>query len=77
MSRDVALRVHEVRSPLLHGYAREHGLSRLVLVESFDCRHTALARMKRVRAWPVAERRRLVTASNPTWDDLAQGLAAA
>ena len=72
MARDVAARVHESRTPVVDSYTRTHGLTRLVLTETFGCRHTAFARMKRIRAWPVTERRRLIEAQNPDWRDLCE-----
>ena len=73
MTQDVAVTVLRVRDPLTSGYAQEHGLTRLVLAEPYGCRHTAYARMMRIRGWPVAERKRLIEASNPAWADLAGG----
>lgn len=72
MTRDVAPRVHHAATPLLSGYTQEHGIERLVHVERYLCRHTAYARMMRIRNWPVAARRKLVEADNPEWENLAE-----
>ena len=71
-AEDVAGAVHRCRTPVMAGYAQAHGLDRLVHVESFACRHTARARMMRIRGWPVAERRALIERQNPDWRDLAE-----
>ena len=71
MTRDVAFLLHRAASPVSGSYAHEKGLTRLVLVETYACRHTARARVQRIRAWPVSERRRLIEASNPDWADLS------
>ena len=71
MTHDIGFALHRAHSPLAGGYAHAHGIGRLVLTEAYHCRHTAFARMMRIRAWPVAERRRLIEASNPDWSDLA------
>jgi predicted GIY-YIG superfamily endonuclease len=72
MTRDLGAKVYGGRDPF-GGYQAEHAIDRLVLVETYACRHTAFARMQRIRAWPVAERKRLVEASNPGWADLSPG----
>lgn len=43
----------------------------LVLTEAFADRHTAVARMMRLRRWHTAALRTLIDEKNPTWDDLA------
>lgn len=71
MTQDVGLAVMRARDRHAGGYAYEHGLGRLVLAEGFGCRHTAYARMMRIRGWPVATRRALIAEANPDWRDLA------
>ena len=71
MTQDVAVAVLRARDPVMGGYAFAHGLGRLVLTESYGCRHTAYARMMRIRRWPVAAHRALVSEANPDWRDLA------
>ena len=71
MTQDVGYAVHRATSPVGGGYAYEHGIGRLVLVEAYGCRHTAYARMMRIRGWPVAARAALVSEANPDWDDLS------
>lgn len=71
MTQDVGLAVMRARDRHAGGYTFEYGLGRLVLTEAFGCRHTAHARMMRIRSWPVATRRGLVTEANPDWRDLA------
>lgn len=78
MTQDIGAVLHRSTSALAGGgYAQENGIGRLVLAERYACRHTAFARMMRIRGWPVAERRRLIEASNPAWAALAAEEAAA
>jgi predicted GIY-YIG superfamily endonuclease len=42
----------------------------LVFTESFACRHTALAKMKRMRLWTAAELKKQIAAANPGMADL-------
>ena len=70
MARDVTAKVHACRTPVISGYTQANKLSKLVLTESYGCRHTAYARMMRIRGWPVAERRTLISQANPGWRDL-------
>ena len=72
MARDVAAKVHACRTPVVAGYTQARGIGRLVLVERYGCRHTAYARMMRIRGWPVAERRRLIDEQNPDWRNLCE-----
>ena len=71
MTQDVGHAVLRARSRMAGGYAYEHGLHMLVLAEAFGCRHTAYARMMRIRGWPVATRKALIAEVNPEWRDLA------
>jgi len=43
----------------------------LVLTEPYADRHTAVARMQRLRLWSGDALRELIEASNPEWQDLA------
>lgn len=66
---DVASRAARHRDPSLKP---QRPTPRLVLVEAFADRHTALLRMQRLRRWSVEELRRLIDEGNPDWRDLLE-----
>lgn len=69
MAKDVDARVFRHRqliSPVIR-----HRTPILVLTERFADRYTALARMKRLRAWALPQLIALIEAENPAWKDLS------
>lgn len=70
MAKDVDARVFRHRELLDPALKRR--TPHLVHVEPFADRHTAIARMKRLRRWALPELRRLIEETNPGWQDLSR-----
>ncbi len=70
MARDVIARTYRHRQAIRTKDEPKRRTPLLVYVEPFACRHTALAKMRRMRLWPVAELRRVIGERNPGWEDL-------
>jgi len=70
VTSDFVRRVFEHRSGFVEGFTRRYGLKRLVYFESFDDIRNAIQREHNVKHWPRAWAVRLITATNPDWDDL-------
>ena len=51
-------------------FTRRYKLKRLVYIEQHDRIEQAIQREALIKSWPRAWKVRLITAANPTWDDL-------
>jgi putative endonuclease len=71
---DIARRAWQHRFGLVTGFTREHGLTRLILIEYFDDMRVARQRERNIKHWPRAWKVRLIHAQNPDWDDLYDSL---
>ena len=55
---------------LVDGFAKDHGLKRLVYYEWHDTIQSAIQREKNIKHWPRLWKLKLVESSNPQWRDL-------
>ena len=67
-------RVHQHRIGAVAGFTKRYGLKHLVYFETYDDIRTAIQREKNIKHWSRAWKVRLVTASNPEWQDLYDSL---
>ncbi len=67
-------RAGEHKSGELDGFTKRYKVNRLVYYEEFNYIHDAIAREKQLKKWNRAWKERLINESNPTWQDLAEGL---
>src|SRR3546814_17518864 len=66
----IAARVNQHRSVAGSDFCKRHGLTRLVLVETYDTIEEAIAREKAIKAWKRRWKLNLIGRSNPDWIDL-------
>jgi putative endonuclease len=66
----------EHRTGAIPGFTKTYGLTRLVYIETHDSIGAAIRREKTLKTWPRAWKVRLITGSNPNWDDLYDSLLA-
>jgi putative endonuclease len=71
VTSDLMRRVSEHRLGVIPGFAREHGVKRLVWHEAFGDIEAAIRREKQIKAWKRAWKIELIEAMNPHWLDLA------
>ncbi|MFZ5707058.1 MAG: GIY-YIG nuclease family protein [Pseudomonadota bacterium] len=74
VTSDLIARVHQHRESLIKGFSSRYGVSRLVHYECFDDMISAITREKQLKKWRRDWKLNLIEASNPGWDDLAEGL---
>jgi putative endonuclease len=74
VTSDLARRAWEHRVGVVDGFTKTYGLKRLVLAEHYDDIRTAIQREKNMKHWPRLWKIRVITASNPHWDDLYEKL---
>lgn len=74
VTSDLIARVHQHRESLIKGFSSRYGISRLVYYGCFDDMISAITREKQLKKWRRDWKLNLIEASNPGWDDLAEGL---
>ena len=72
VTNDMARRLWMHRDGQVHTTAK-YRIVRLVYVETTDDVRAAIAREKQLKGWVRRKRLTLISAANPTWDDLAPG----
>lgn len=75
VTNDISRRAFEHREGLIDGFTKRYGLTRLVLIESYDDIRVAIQREHNIKHWPRAWKVRLILEQNPEWCDLYDGLA--
>ena len=55
------------------GFSKRYRLKYLVYYEEFDNPNDAIHRGKQLKKWNRAWKERLITESNPNWEDFGQG----
>jgi putative endonuclease len=70
VTAQLAMRIHQHRTGTGGVFTRRYKLKRLVYVEHHDRIEYAIQREATIKSWPRAWKVRLITASNPSWDDL-------
>jgi putative endonuclease len=74
VTSDLLGRVHKHRERLIKGFTSRYGITRLVHFELFGDMMSAITREKQLKKWRRDWKANLIEASNPGWDDLADGL---
>ena len=74
VTSELATRVHQHRNGTGGAFTRRYKLKRLVYVEHHDRIEYATQREAIIKSWSRAWKVRLITANNPTWDDLYEQL---
>ncbi|MCQ8186541.1 hypothetical protein [Parvularcula maris] len=70
MARDPIARAYRHRAAVPSTDQPKQRTPYLVFTEPFACRHTALAKMRRMRLWTATELRKAISAVNPGMADL-------
>ncbi|MEE4350069.1 MAG: GIY-YIG nuclease family protein [Pacificimonas sp.] len=74
VTNDLERRVSEHRNGSVPGFARRHGVCRLVFTEHYQDIETAILREKRIKKWNRDWKIKLIEKHNPEWEDLAINL---
>ena len=70
MTSDLVKRVWQHKSGLAEGFAKEHGVNRLVWYEIHPTMESAIVREKRLKGWQRNWKVRLIEEANYDWVDL-------
>ncbi len=74
VTSDLMKRISQHREGYFDGHSKKYNIQRLVLFEIFATMEAAIAREKQLKNWHRQWKINHVTASNPTWRDLAEDL---
>jgi putative endonuclease len=74
VTNDLARRLQQHRTGLIHTTAK-YRVTRLVHAEPTDDVRAAIAREKQLKGWLRSKKLALISAANPTWDDLWPALS--
>jgi len=69
---DLVLRVWQHKNKVNRGFSSRYNLTRLVYYETFFYPDAAIAREKEIKGWRRSKKIKLIEATNPQWDDLAE-----
>ena len=72
VTNDIQRRAWEHRERLYEGFAKRHGLTRLVFLEQYPTIVDAIRREKAMKRWPRAYKIRVILSANPDWSDLSE-----
>jgi putative endonuclease len=72
----IAERAWQHKTGAIPGFTKQYGLTRLVYIETHESISEAIRREKTLKTWRRAWKVRLITESNPNWDDLYDSLLA-
>ncbi|MGE0612425.1 MAG: GIY-YIG nuclease family protein [Hyphomicrobiales bacterium] len=75
VTNDLVRRVYEHREGVAEGFAKEHGVKRLVYFEQHETMPLAIQREKNIKHWSRAWKIDLVASINPDWRDLWDDIA--
>ncbi len=67
-------RMHQHRSGLIEGFAKDYGVTRLVWFETGGSMEAAILREKQIKKWNRQWKIDLIERDNPDWRDLAVDL---
>ena len=70
VTSDIAARMMQHRLGKGSSHCRRYKIYKLVHAEFHATMHEAIAREKALKEWPREWKRRLITESNPEWEDL-------
>jgi putative endonuclease len=75
VTNNLERRMTEHRQGLVPGFTTRYKIFRLVHFEAFGDIRDAIAREKEIKGWRREKKVGLIKRYNPTWADLAEGLA--
>ena len=75
VTNNLSARISDHREGTLDGFTKKYRIHRLVYFERFQYIGNAIAREKELKGWLREKKVALITAANPTWEDLYLELA--
>jgi putative endonuclease len=76
VTTQIAERAWQHKTGAIPGFTKQYGLTLLVYIETHESVSEAIRRERTLKTWRRAWKVRLITESNPNWDDLYDSLLA-
>jgi len=70
VTNDIVRRLWEHKNGINEGFTKKYSIHKLVYFEVFDYIDLAIAREKQIKGYSRAKKDKLVTDSNPEWNEL-------
>lgn len=70
VTNDLVRRVYEHKQKLVKGFTSKYNITKLVYFEAADNPMSAIAREKAIKNLVRRKKNEIITAINPTWNDL-------
>jgi len=74
VTNDLNRRIYEHKNKLIEGFSNKYNLTKLVYFEETSDVNAAIAREKEIKKWRREKKNNLVNRTNPSWEDLSEGL---
>ena len=74
VTNDLNSRIYEHKNKLIEGFSKKYNLTKLVYFEETSDINAAIAREKEIKKWRREKKDKLVSQTNPNWQDLSEGL---
>ncbi|MCP5061684.1 MAG: GIY-YIG nuclease family protein [Ignavibacteriae bacterium] len=74
ITNNLQRRIYEHKNSLIKGFTKKYNLDELVFYEETIDVKVAIAREKQIKAGSREKKIKLIEATNPKWDDLAEKL---
>ena len=74
VTNDLNRRIYEHKNKLIEGFSKKYNLTKLVYFEETSDINAAIAREKEIKKWHREKKDKLVSQTNPNWQDLSEGL---
>ena len=74
VTNNLVRRVHEHREKIIEGFTSQYTVTKLVWFDQTSGIEEAIAHEKRLKRWQRAWKIALIEKTNPTWNDLYEGI---
>ena len=72
VTKDLQRRLYEHQHELVDGFTKRYHVHKLVYFETTTDIRAAIEREKQIKSWSRAAKNKLISGSNPDWNDLSE-----
>lgn len=72
VTKDLQRRLYEHKHELVDGFTKRYHVHKLVYFETTTDVRAAIEREKQIKSWSREAKNRLISKSNPDWNDLSE-----
>jgi putative endonuclease len=74
VTNNLARRIYEHREKIIEGFTSQYNVTKLVWFDQTDSIEEAISHEKRLKRWQRAWKIALIEKTNPSWNDLYEGI---